>query len=109
MVTLVRLVGGLIQEDSVMSEDESLIAVVAHGLISSLTAIHGLVATARSQVAANAAHADEVDRLLYLAELTAVRVTDELHRLARGLPVLEVLAADRRAMEVLIELDRRHL
>jgi hypothetical protein len=41
--------------------------------------------------------------LLHMAELKALRVSDELHQLARRLPVVEMLRADSRAVEVLIE------
>lgn len=75
MVAQVRLVGGLIQEDRVMSEDESLIAVVAHRLTSFTDRDSG---KARSQFAVSTAQPDEVDRLLYMAELKALRVTDDI-------------------------------
>lgn len=69
-----------------MSEDESLIAVVAHGLVNSLTSVQGLLATARSLVVTDTADTDRIDHLLHLAEGKTSDMTIELRRLVQGLP-----------------------
>jgi len=52
------------------------------------------VSTARSLVEPSTAAGDRIDYLLHLAELKANGITDDLRRLARGLPVAGVLEAD---------------
>jgi hypothetical protein len=66
--------------------EESLMAVVAHDPLNSMTSIEGLLSTAQTLVEQRTADQDRLAHLLQLAHMKATDVTGELQRLARGLP-----------------------
>jgi hypothetical protein len=68
-----------------VSHDESLVSVVAHGLLNDLAVIQGLVAHARDQLEPNTPRNDRSDYLLQLAELKAITVVEGLRRYAWGI------------------------
>lgn len=83
---MVHALGGLISEGGLVVQEESLIAVVAHDLLNSMTSIQGLLSTAQTLVEQRTADQDRLAHLLQLAHLEATNVSGELQRLARRLP-----------------------
>lgn len=69
-----------------VTQDEPVAGVVAHGLLNSLTAIEGLIGTARTLVDPRAPDATILDELLATAAARTKDVTTQLHQLVRGLP-----------------------
>jgi len=85
-----------------LADDESLVSVVAHGLLNDLTVIQGLLAKAREQLEPTTPRNDRADYLLQMTELKAITVVDNLRRYAWGHP------PDSRPWAPVIELADRY-
>ena len=65
--------------------DDRFTGVWAHRILNSVSAIHGLLAVARSLHETDPTN-DEIERLLRSAEARAEEVATQLHQLVRGQP-----------------------
>lgn len=78
-----------------MPDDGALLAVVAHGLINSLSAIHGMTASARGLVQQGPPHTDHAVRLLEISEQRTELLVEQLRTLAVGQVPLALIEAAR--------------
>jgi hypothetical protein len=69
--------------------DSSVLVVVAHSLLNSMTSIHGTVATARAAHESGALPPEELQQLLRQAEAQTARSAEVLRDLIRGLMIGE--------------------
>lgn len=94
-----------------MPDDGALLAVVAHGLINSLSAIQGMTASARGLVEVTAPGTPETERAVRLLEVSQARtelLVEQLRVLAGGQLPLALIEAARATAAADAESDAHH-